>query len=646
MNRKMKSKGCFFAAAVFGMLPALAADCVKVSSFGWNAEDSTAALQAAFDSGAKKVIVDRQAGDWITRPLFITNSNIEVVIADGVTLKAKRGEFYGRHDCLVRITGGASNIVLRGEGNATLKMNKADYHDPKQKYAHSEWRHAVSLLDAKNVTVRDLTILSSGGDGVYVRGTKGVLLENLVLKDHHRQGMSPISASDMVVRNCAFNDTFGTPPQCGIDMEPNSPNNCYVNVVYEDCVFNSNASHGIDLFFGHFTTRTKPVSITFRRCKAYGNRNSGVSFMTGAPRLLAKYGQVKGFVRFEDCEFSGNGAEALKIMNYTVPGMDISFADCIFDARGTKAESAIMLSNNRHQEDFGGLVFERCTVKIDKNKKVCAFEAPVGIGIGEKFSGVLAVERDGKAELFDMEKFAAKHVPQPEKVVRFKSAEVDFRKLKAASDTRNVKGKFTPFVRRPFVYVVAVPGEGEYKVRFNSNRLRTAGMGNVAAVVQLLDSAGTDLGKFDVPVGDFEYTLKTHGANVYRFEVSQRNTAVMRMACDGAAGALQADAPVRLYKGRNEVFSFCVPAASELISVNIVPMENVSAELIDATGKVVRSMPYQGATVVFEVKRQKTECNEVWKLRFPMIQEDMAFQIGGEAFPLVSVDEEGVIGGK
>ena len=171
-------------------------------------------------------------------------------------------------------------------------------------------------------------------------------------------------------------------------------------------------------------------------------------------------------------------------------------------------------------------------------------------------------------------------------------------------------------------------------------------MGNVAAVVQLLDSAGTDLGKFDVPVGDFEYTLKTHGANVYRFEVSQRNTAVMRMACDGAAGALQADAPVRLYKGRNEVFSFCVPAASELISVNIVPMENVSAELIDATGKVVRSMPYQGATVVFEVKRQKTECDEIWKLRFPMIQEDMAFQIGGEALPLVSVDEEGVVGGK
>jgi hypothetical protein len=57
---------------------------VKVSSFGWNAEDSTEYLQRAFDSGARKVVVDRQAGDWVTRPLFLTNSNVEVVLEDGV----------------------------------------------------------------------------------------------------------------------------------------------------------------------------------------------------------------------------------------------------------------------------------------------------------------------------------------------------------------------------------------------------------------------------------------------------------------------------------------------------------------------------------------------------------------------------------
>ena len=276
-------------AAAFCSFGTLGADkFVKASSFGWNPEDTTAALQAAFDSGAGKVVIDRQAGDWITRPLFITNSNIEVVVADGVTLKAKRGEFYGKNDCLIRITGKVRNVVLRGEGSATLAMNKADYLDPKNNYAFSEWRHAVSILSAQNVTVRDLAILSSGGDGIYVNGPKGVTLENLVLRDHNRQGMSPISVTDMTVRRCAFNDTFGAPPQCGIDMEPNKENNRFVNVVYEDCVFNGNNAHGIDLYFGHFTSRTKPVSITFRRCKAYGNRSSGVSFMTGNPSVMEK----------------------------------------------------------------------------------------------------------------------------------------------------------------------------------------------------------------------------------------------------------------------------------------------------------------------------------------------------------------------
>jgi hypothetical protein len=619
---------------------------VNASSFGWNAEDSTAALQAAFDSGANKVIIDRQAGDWISRPLFITNSNIEVVLADGVTLKAKRGEFHGRSECLIRITGKSKNIVLRGEGKATIKMNKADYQDPKQNYKHSEWRHAVSILSAQNVTVKDLAILSSGGDGVYLNGPKGVTLENLVLQDHHRQGMSPINVSDMIARRCVFNDTRGTPPNCGIDMEPNNMRNRYVNVVYEDCEFNGNAAHGICLYLGHFSAKTHPISVTFRRCKAYGNKGSGMSFMTGSPVRIEKSGQVKGFVKFENCEFAGNDGVALKISNLSTNGMDISFSDCIIDARGSRSECAIWFNNSRLNGDFGSVTFERCSVKLDEGKKVCAFEAPRGYGIGGKLVGELAVERGEKREVYNLDAFAAKHKPRPELISTFKSTTVDHVKLKPMFNELPAKGKFTPFVRKPFVYVVAVPGAGEYKVRFKSKKLRVNGTGPIAAVVQMLDKVGTDLGTTEVPVGDFEYTVKANGANVYRFEVSQRNMAVVRMACDGAAGALQADAPVRLYKGRNEVFNFCVPARAEFVSVNVVPMEKVSAELIDATGKVVRSMPYQGATVVFEVKRQKTECDEIWKLRFPMIQEDMSFQIGGEALPLVSVDEEVVIGGK
>ena len=416
--------------------------------------------------------------------------------------------------------------------------------------------------------------------------------------------------------------------------------------MYEDCEFNGNNSSGIELYFGHFTNRTRPVSITFRRCRACGNGSSGVAFIAGDPVRMEKHGQVKGLVRFEECTFANNGRVPLKIANHSTNGLDVSFSDCVFDARGSQAESAMLFSNNRYRGDFGGLAFERCTVKLDEGRKVCMFEASRGIGIGGRISGVLAVERGGKREMFDLGEFAANHKPRPELVVSFKSMAVEFDKLKAVSDDLPQKGRFTPFVRSPFVYVVAVPDAGEYKVRFKSKKTNIKRLEPLAGVFQLLDKVGTDLGRFDVPVGDFEYTLKAVGANVYRFEVSQRNTAIIKMACDGAAGALLADNQVSLFEGRDVSFYFCVPAEAETVSANIVPAEAVQAALVDPSGKIVAEMPYQTTAVVFNVKRAKTVADEIWQLKFIRIQEDMRFQIGVDGMPLGSTEPNSVIGRK
>ena len=98
---------------------------VNASSFGWNAEDATAILQKAFDSGVRKLVIDKQAGDWITRPLFITNSNIEIVLADGVTLRAKRGEFYAKNDCLIRFQVGGDAVPLLSTEREGVILGKA-----------------------------------------------------------------------------------------------------------------------------------------------------------------------------------------------------------------------------------------------------------------------------------------------------------------------------------------------------------------------------------------------------------------------------------------------------------------------------------------------------------------------------------------
>ena len=94
------------------------ANVVKASSFGWNATNATKCLQAAFDSGAGKVVIDRQVGEWIIEPVFL-RSNQEVVIEDGVVVRALKGAYRDPNDCLFTARG-VSNVVLRGE-NAAAK---------------------------------------------------------------------------------------------------------------------------------------------------------------------------------------------------------------------------------------------------------------------------------------------------------------------------------------------------------------------------------------------------------------------------------------------------------------------------------------------------------------------------------------------
>ena len=190
---------------------------VKASSFGWNPTNATKCLQAALDSGAKKVIVDRQESEWLVDMMF-PRSNTEIVFEDGVVVRAVPGSMKRIIDNLFRCKG-VSNVVMRGEGRAVLRMNRLDYLD-KTRYQHGEHRHAVSLQNVENVVVRDLTIEDSSGDGVYVLNVRHALLENLRCSGHARQGTSIISADDVTIRNCVFMHTKGALPECGMDIEP------------------------------------------------------------------------------------------------------------------------------------------------------------------------------------------------------------------------------------------------------------------------------------------------------------------------------------------------------------------------------------------------------------------------------------------
>ena len=119
----MASNSCMqHVLAVFCLYAVFAADgrTVKVSDLGFDANDATAIVQQALDSGAERVVVDRRAKPWVVGPLHV-RSNTEILFEEGVQLMAKSGEFMPLKSSLVNVVC-VTNVVLHGLGKgATLR---------------------------------------------------------------------------------------------------------------------------------------------------------------------------------------------------------------------------------------------------------------------------------------------------------------------------------------------------------------------------------------------------------------------------------------------------------------------------------------------------------------------------------------------
>ena len=616
------------------------ASCVKASDFGWNATNATAALRAAIASGAGKVVIDRQNGDWNVEPILLSRSNQEIVIADGVTVRALKGEFKRIGDCLFKIPRGVSNVVLRGEGTATIAMNKRDYQNPEM-YSFSEWRHAISINGGNDITVRDLTVLSSGGDGVYVRdAARNVRLDRLVCRDHHRQGISVISAVNLLVTNCRFEETSGTAPQCGVDIEPNTPKDRLENVVFEDCAFVGNASSGILMYLAQLNDTTSPISIVFRRCESTGNRNCGIRVSCVGQSGRA----VRGTVTIEDCKVSGNALHALAVASKRSDALGITLRNCIFDGRESTAET-IKFDNRTFLADFGGITFDGVRVLSGKGSPL-VFEGAAGTGMDGVTAGTLEIVGEtGKTETVSLADFAKKYPPNPEllrSLLAFGTEIPDFRSRKSVADAKPLeKPASTGWIRKKFTFVQHIPAAGDYPVTFRTRRINKKRA--VLAKIEVRDAVGTYLDAFSV--GDCKTVtnvIHATGAGIRRFEVNVIG-GVAAVDSVWPGHGVQADGYVAMFGGRNRRWYFTVPADAEHVCAQIRPDEPCNARLLRPDGSVAAEFPYGVALTILEAKRTKTATPETWCLHFPKVTEDASFRIGSPAQPFASPDAAAVL---
>ncbi len=349
--------------------------------WGFNTEDATDTLQAALDSKAKTLIIPYMGGAWVVRPLSM-HGDQEIIFEPGVLVMAKKGEFQGSGDSLFSAVD-VENLALRGYG-AVLRMRKKDYQSPP--YTPAEWRMGVALRGCRNVTVEGLRIESSGGDGVYVDGggkrlwSEGITVRNVVCFDNHRQGISVVSAQDLLVEDCSLSGTGGTAPESGIDFEPDTPNQRVVNCVVRNCLFENNRGNAAAVYLKPLTKESADVSILFENCvmrmgqpgdSAAAVRGAGLGGWGGMAVGTSRDDGPRGLVEFRNCTTENTGREGARIYDKSSEGVKVRFDHCRWknawltapsDYKGPRSPVSITLRRPSLTTHLGGIEFVDCHV--------------------------------------------------------------------------------------------------------------------------------------------------------------------------------------------------------------------------------------------------------------------------------------------
>lgn len=573
-----------------GTVSASAAEEVVVaSSFGFDPVDSTEILQKALDSGARKIVIDKRTSPWITRPLF-ARSNCEIVFARGVEVVAKKGAYLGRGDSLITLKR-AENVKLSGYG-ATLRMHRDDYAAPP--YAKAEWRMSVNLLSCRNVVVEGLTLLESGGDGVYV-GVSGkspcqdIVLRDLVCDRQYRQGISVISARNLLIERCVLRNTGGTPPAAGIDFEPNHPNEELADIVMKDCTITDNQGVGLDFYFGHLDGTSKPVSIKIVNCRMSGNAH-GFALSNGRKEPF-----VKGLVSCENCTFENERGFAVHIRRKPADSVSVAFDSCQFlncQADAAAASSATDMKIGETVPGAGptdGVTFRNCTLRqpvardwLSHKLDALATEVP------SKISGNLAiVTPSGTSTLALDDAWRASHFGKP------LLAGAPARRTFAPAAVRPFDARPGELIRlKPFRFrngvtyrfFMAAPGEAKFSGRFTKVGKPTFtpkpivikdAADKTCATVSLNDTAETPF-SFKAKAAGF-YTM-TANVGSHAFGLSATSVPI----------AVVPDLARTVFATQGTLYFRATPDTPFIVAVSGADMtERVRAQVADPSGKVL-----------------------------------------------------------
>lgn len=655
--------------------------------WGFDAQDSTAQLQAALDCNAPTIIIDCPVIDgkkfpWIVRPLSI-KSNREIVFAQEVELLAKKGEFLGTADSLVRIVS-QSNVTLRAEkaGTATLRMRKTDYHQAP--YLKAEWRHALNIKSSSNIVVDGLNLVDSGGDGIYlgksIHGVtnKNVTIRNVVCDGNNRQGISVITAENLLIENTILRNTWGTAPQAGIDFEPNQDDEKLANCVMRNCVCENNAGAGIDMYLPNLKRKSGDVGIVLDNVVSRNNARASVALTTNNTEDESLTGRIV----IRNCRFENDcGGIQLRSLAQNGASVEIentTLKDCAIRPNEKNAvyQSPIILSSRPNDDaPFGTVTFKNVTViddctGIDGERPVMNYidSSINGYGISD-VSGTITLVSNGSEQTFTLDKRVVQKLFPSINARQLPRLKLDTKALVPVNDASDLPKKFDRiYCRHQAQYLLyAKSGLG---IRFVLEQRRVGRSDGAVKPVLLTSPSGkttklesTELGKqkvyvfaasetgvykIDVEVGAHSVALcECYGFEQSQYCIPMLNDHVKVKLPFNVPVVINGEKSVRLVYSVGSLY-FYVPEGTKEFGVKVFGSgaEQVKATIFDPAGNQVWQQDNISAAVGYFTEEGKTPPAGVWRIQFDRpsqgVLEDFGFILLGIP-SLLGQDPDGLL---
>lgn len=200
---------------------------------GDGSNDDTANIQKALDTCATILVPDGT---------YMVNAITHISINTGNKL------FLNNNTTIKAITNSANNYAIIHISNAKdVEISGGTIEGDRETHTAStgEWGMCVSIVDGSdNVYIHDINLINAWGDGLYCNTTGSVRTERVYVKDARRNGYSIISADNFISNQDVIEDTHGTSPQSGVDIEPNLDTDILNNVIFNDLTTKNNSANG------------------------------------------------------------------------------------------------------------------------------------------------------------------------------------------------------------------------------------------------------------------------------------------------------------------------------------------------------------------------------------------------------------------